>query len=171
MLMATDSRARTEQLSDVYEIQQVLYKYAVAVDARASELLGECFAADAIIDMVGVGSFSLPQFQEMCRNVLWPLDATQHCISTPIVGVDGDRATSRCYSTGYHARNSLAAAAMFTVGGQYDDVFERQNRVWRIVKRVGTIVWVEGNPAVVGFPAIAGGMPWSDSRNVPSWLR
>jgi hypothetical protein len=169
--MAMDSLKCPQQFSDVHEIQLALYKYAVAIDSRTLELLGECFAADAIIELIGMGSFSLQQFKEMCHSVLLPLDATQHCISTPIVEISGDRATSRCYSTAHHARNSLAPAAVLTVGGQYDDVFERKNWMWRIVKRIGTVIWIEGNPTVLGFPAVAGGMPWSESRNRPPWLR
>ncbi len=59
---------------------------------------------------------------------------------------------------------------MFVTSGWYDDELSRVSAGWCITRRVGTAVWCDGNPAVLGFPDLPGGLEWGESRRCPDWL-
>ena len=160
-----------EQLADIHEIQQVLSTYAIALDSRSPELLLSCFTEDAELALGGMPKSSPAAYVEICKQTLPDLDATQHAISTPLIRLDGDTASSRCYFNAQHARNSLRPDALFLIAGTYDDDWKRTADGWRITRRLGTPSWCEGNPAVLGFPDEPGGMPWTAARGAPDWLR
>jgi len=154
----------------VHDIQQVVYKYAIAIDTREIDLLDECFAKDGKFHMADAGVFSCEEYKALCRKVLPALDATQHVVGPPMIEIEGDTAVSRSYFIAQHARNSLAPNPLLLIGGWYDDEFTRIDGQWRITKRIGTPAWYDGNPAVLGDSNTPGGLKWSAYRNCPLWL-
>ena len=143
-------------LADVYEIQQLLYRYATALDTRQLDLLDDCFTPDARLDMSVAGTHSPAQYKAMAAEALAKLDATHHLIGNPAITVNGDTARAHSYYQAQHARNDLAPASLLLVAGWIDDELVRVDGRWRIVSRVGRAVWFDGNPAVLGLEALPG---------------
>ena len=159
-----------KDLSDKQEVEYLLCQYAIVMDTREWNALDLCFAAGATIEITGMGSYTVPAFKLFCAGFLADLDATQHCITTAIVRINGTGANSRSYSVAYHVRNALAPDFMLTVGGQYDDVLERTQHGWRITHRTATIIWMEGNRAVLGIEDARAGTEGTTARQFPPWL-
>src|SRR4030088_485019 len=97
-----------ELAADVVAIQQLLYRYAYALDAREYDALDEVFAPDASLHTSGGTLMSPAEYKKMCATELPKLDATHHMVTNTSVNVDGDRATSRAYFQAQHVKLSLA---------------------------------------------------------------
>jgi hypothetical protein len=168
--------SRFERAADIIEIQQLFYKYVVAVDSLQPELLLDCFTEDAQIQLAGTVFKSPKELVKHSGRVLEGFDATQHSLSVPLVDVEGDAAHSRVYFTAQHVRNRLAPEAFLLVGGTYDDELVRLEEGWRIAKRVGTPSWMDGNPEVLNLdgmlriPGVVGALDRTAAHGCPSWL-
>ena len=139
-----------DSATDVVAIQQVLYHYAYALDARDYEALDEVFAADAKLHTSGGTLMSPADYKAMCETELAKLDGTHHMVTNTSVTVDGDRATSRAYFQAQHVKRSLAPDSQFLMAGWVDDELERRAEGWRIVDRRWFSSWSTGNPGVLG---------------------
>jgi 3-phenylpropionate/cinnamic acid dioxygenase small subunit len=139
-----------DSATDVVAIQQVLYHYAYALDARDYEALDEVFAADAKLHTSGGTLRSPADDKAMCETELAKLDGTHHMVTNASVTVDGDRATSRAYFQAQHVKRSLAPDSQFLMAGWVDDELERRAEGWRIVDRRWHSSWSTGNPGVLG---------------------
>lgn len=175
-MSAAPDDATIRRMADVVAIQQLLYKYVIAVDSRQPELLLDCFTEDARIELAGAPFASPKDFVSNTGGVLAGFDATQHDISAPLVQVEGDVAFSRCYFTAQHVRNDLVPEAFLLVGGTYDDELVRSEKGWRITQRIGTPSWMDGNPEVLnirGMFSVAGevgALERTEAHECPSWL-
>ena len=139
-----------EVAADVVAIQQVLYHYAYALDARDYAALDDVFSVDAQLHTSGGTLMAPAQYKAMCETELPKLDATHHMITNTSVTVDGDRATSRAYFQAQHVKKSLAPDTQLLMAGWVDDELERRPEGWRIVDRRWHSSWSSGNPAVLG---------------------
>ena len=143
--------AQLKALVDRAEIENLLARYAAALDGHDWELLATCFTTDAKYrfphagDVVGVEAIA-----DVCRASLVPLDASQHLIGSPHVEVDGDRARSRCSFQAQHVRRGAEGGRNYVVAGTYVDELCRTDAGWRIERRELQRVWTDGNPAVLG---------------------
>ena len=86
---------------------------------------------------------------DVCRQVLEPLDASQHLLGNHHVEFDGDRADSECYLHAQHIRSGLAPADKYVVAGTYVDTLHRRAGGWKIARRRLEVAWTDGNPAVL----------------------
>lgn len=136
--------------ADVVAIEQVLFHYAYALDARDYDALDDVFTADAKLHTSGGTLMSPAQYKAMCATELVKLDATHHMVTNTAVTVDGDHATARAYFQAQHVKLSLAPDPHFLMAGWVDDEFERRAEGWRIVDRRWHSSWSTGNPAVLG---------------------
>lgn len=161
----------TAQLLAVHEIEQVLYRYAAAIDSHAFDLLETCFAERASVELAGLPRMDRAGYLELCRKTLPGFDATQHCVSNPSVRVAGERADARCYFVAQHVKNALRPDPCLIIGGWYDDRLVRGVEGWRIEARTGTALWFDGNPEVLGYPMPPGAFPRSPAHAAPAWLR
>jgi 3-phenylpropionate/cinnamic acid dioxygenase small subunit len=139
-----------EVAADVVAIQQVLFHYAFALDARDYDALDEVFSADAKLHTSGGTLMSPAQYKAMCATELPKLDATHHMVTNTSVTVDGDRANARAYFQAQHVKGSLAPDSQLLMAGWVDDELERRAEGWRIVDRRWHSSWSSGNPAVLG---------------------
>ena len=139
-----------EAAADVVAIQQVLYHYAYALDARDYAALDDVFAADAKLHTSGGTLMSPADYKAMCETELAKLDGTHHMVTNTSVTVEGDLANSRAYFQAQHVKRSLAPDSQFLMAGWVDDELERRAEGWRIVDRRWHSSWSTGNPAVLG---------------------
>ncbi len=124
--------------------------YAWALDTHRFEDLREVFAEDAVGDLAGTHCEGIDAITARIQGPLTKLDATQHVVSNQQVRVDGDTAVCRCYLIGQHVKRGTAGGDNFIIAGTYDDELARTPDGWRITHRTLTVVWTDGNPAVVG---------------------
>jgi hypothetical protein len=159
------------RLLDIQDINRALALYVVAIDTRELSLFDRCFTPDAQIILGGVGEMTPASYKELATKGLGALNATQHHLGLPLIDLDGDRAHARCYFMAQHVRNDLAAKPFLMIGGWYTDDLLRTDDGWRITRRVGTALWYDGNPEVLGmgnFPM--GATPRAEGHLPPDWL-
>jgi hypothetical protein len=146
-------------LADVRAIEQVLYRYAIAVDTGDLDAFDEIFTPDAALDMSVAGTLTPAEYRARCESVLPGLDATHHLLAAPVVAVDADRATAHTYYQAQHARNGCPGGPLLLIGGWIDDELVRTDAGWRVARRRGRAVWFDGNPAVLDLDVVAGANP------------
>jgi len=91
-----------QEMSDRFEIQDLLVGYCYAVDSRDFDALDNYFTSDAVIDyseMVGVKG-NLAEIKAFLRESFKTVPAAQHAVSTTRYEFDGDRARTKtvCYN-------------------------------------------------------------------------
>ncbi len=154
-----------QELIDKQEIAELLYTYATGLDSRDWVLLGSVFTEDGIADYshmeLGVNE-GRAAIVDLCRTTLINFDATQHLIGNPLVTLDGDRATARCYFQAQHRLVGAPGGDNFIVAGTYEDELVRTPGGWRITRRTLVPSWYEGN-ATIGEAAAARGAARGDS--------
>lgn len=139
-----------QRLLDERAIVDVAVRYCWALDTRDWDALGEVFLPDSTADLAdGIVLVGLDAIVARCRAALTPLDDSQHIVSTHQVDVEGDTATHRCYLHAQHVRHGVEGGATYVVGGRYEDRLVRTADGWRITNRDLTMMWTEGNLAVV----------------------
>jgi hypothetical protein len=159
------------RLLDLQDIQRALALYVVAIDTLELSLFDQCFTPDARIILGGMGEMTPASYKEIATQGLGALSATQHHLSLPLIELDGDRAYARCYFMAQHVRNDLAPKPFLMIGGWYTDELSRTEAGWRITRRIGTALWYDGNPAVLGmgdYPM--GATPRGAGHLPPDWL-
>lgn len=136
---------RLARLSDRLEIDDLLVRYATAIDARDWALLDTVFTADATLDYRSAGGIrgTYREVRDWLASVLPVFTWTQHLVVNRAVELDAgaDRATAVSV---FHNPNGLVVAGepwLFTVGGRYHDRFARVPEGWRIVTRVEETTW------------------------------
>lgn len=140
--MATTNDAmdkRWQQLADRLEIQDLLTRYATAIDTRDWDLFTSCFTADAFIDYTAVGGIkgSLPVVRAWLAEVLAGFAMTQHLVTNFDIRIDGDVAECRsCLFNPMGMNDDEGNLVVFLEGGYYYDSLVRTPEGWRIRKRV-----------------------------------
>jgi 3-phenylpropionate/cinnamic acid dioxygenase small subunit len=138
-----------EDLADRLEIQDVLVRYATALDGRDWPLLGEVFTPGAIAVYDGGRFEGIDAIVAICRRSLEPLTSSQHLLGNFAVRVDGDRATSSCYLHAQHFRVGDRGLNTYVMAGTYRDRLIRTHDGWRIEHRELEITWTDGNAAIL----------------------
>ena len=129
-----------EEISDRFEIQQLLIDYSTAIDTRRFDDLDRVFTPDAYIDYRAMGGIdghfpevkawlaeTLPKFFKVHAHMLGNFD----------VRIEGDRATSRTFCFNPMEFAGENNQIMFC-GLWYDDEFIRTAEGWRMSSRVET---------------------------------
>lgn len=137
-----------QTMVDRLEIEDVLTRYAWAIDSREFDGLDEVFTPDAFVDYTSAGGIKgkYPEVKAWLASVLPHFPAYQHLVTNKDIRIDGDTATSR--SGFYNPMGQQAEGGRMTfffVGGEYHDKLVRTGDGWRIEERVEKTVWTDGN--------------------------
>ena len=140
-IVFNQSMLSIEEISDRFEIQQLLIDYSTAIDQRRFDDLDLVFTSDAYIDYRVSGGIEghFPQVKAWLKEVLPNFPAYFHMLGNIDVRITGDRATSRavCFNPmvmgGDGGQNS---AQIYFVGIWYVDEFIRTDLGWRMSRRV-----------------------------------
>lgn len=126
-----------QQLIDHHAIQQLLNRYARALDDKDYDLLDHCFTADAELDFsdAGGGCRNYLEAKRWLREVLAPLPEMQHCITNVETTIDGDTANARSYTLNINGLPAAGALRHIIVGAIYFDELVRTPQGWRIRRR------------------------------------
>lgn len=125
----------TQEMSDRFEIQDLIARYSSAIDRRAWDDLDPLFTEDAVLDYTGTGGIrgTLPEHKAYNAEVLTTFKGTQHHMGLPVVQVEGDAATARtiCFNP-----MVVDDQHVFFVGLWYVDRLVRTADGWRFAERV-----------------------------------
>lgn len=136
---------RLEEIADRLEIDDLLTRYATAVDRKDWDLYASCFTPDATIDYTSAGGVKgrLPEVVRWLSETLARFPVTQHLVTNRDIRIDGDRATSRSgfYNPMGLPSRSGAGVRLFFEGGYYEDRLVRTREGWRIEERIEESVY------------------------------
>ena len=124
-----------QEMSDRFEIQDLLVGYCYAVDDKDFDALDQFFTPDAVIDyseMVGFKG-SLAQTKDFLRASLAPIAMVQHAVLTTQYRFDGDHAETRtvCQNPMVVPGDDGQPQTIF-FGLWYIHTFRRTAQGWRI---------------------------------------
>jgi len=128
-----------EEISDRFEIQQLLIDYSTAIDTRQFDDLDHVFTADAYIDYRAMGGIDgrFLEVKAWLAQVLPNFPAYAHMLGNFDVRIDGDTASSRtiCFNPMVLGgeQNQILYCGLW-----YDDEFIRTAEGWRMSRRVET---------------------------------
>jgi 3-phenylpropionate/cinnamic acid dioxygenase small subunit len=143
----------TEPLADRIEIDDLLTRYATAVDTRDWDLYRTVFTADAIIDYTSSGGIrgGLDEVTRWLSESLALFSMSQHLVTNRDIRVEGDAATSHTYLYNAMGRTKRdGTLALMFVGGSYRDKLRRTADGWRITERIQDTAWFSSAPGTAG---------------------
>lgn len=125
------------------EIHDVILRYCRGVDRLDRQLLRSCYHADAT-DEHGSFTGTADEFVEWCFRVASRYSMAMHFIGNVLIEIEGDdSARAETYGTSYHRTDGAGPEGNLTVGFRYVDRFERrEDRLWKIARRICTTEWV-----------------------------
>jgi hypothetical protein len=134
-----------QYLLDRREIDDLLTRYATAIDARQWDGLDSVFTPDAHLDYRSAGGIqgTFTAVRRWLSEVLPLFTWSQHLVVNRAVEIDGDGATARARSI-FHNPNGMEVDGepwLFVVGGCYHDRLVRLPAGWRIASRVEETLW------------------------------
>ena len=146
----TDASITLQTLLDEREIHQVATRYCRALDTKDWALLDDVFVPEAT-GQLGTPTMlvGIEAIRGRIQNALGHLDDSQHLVGNHEIAVDGDAATHRCYLQAQHIRKAATGGPNYIVAGRYEDRLVRTDAGWRIAHRTLTVMWTDGNLAVV----------------------
>ena len=145
-----------QELSDRFEIQDLVYRYAQVIDSKQFEALRTIFTADVHVDYSafggGVGDLeqTLAFLQASLTAGLFP--HTQHLNANVQVELAGDTASGRvmCFNPMEMALPG-GSKQVFFLGLWYLDEYRRTADGWRICRREEEKSWVFNTPDFMAF--------------------
>jgi ketosteroid isomerase-like protein len=127
-----------QEISDRLEINELVVRYAYAIDSRDWDALDAIFTPDAHIDFTATGGEAgeLPAIKTFLEGALPFFSGTQHLMAGTILTFDGDDAahgTTMCHNPMVY--DSDGHEHVMLIGLWYDDTFVRTADGWRITNR------------------------------------
>lgn len=137
-----------QQLSDRAEIQDVITRYAYAIDDRNWDDLDHVFTPDAIIDYSEVGGpiGTLDETKAFLGQSMTNFPAYQHLSTTSEIIISGDTARARTILFNPMVMNHEGAERVFFIGLWYRDELVRTAQGWRIQHRREQKSWAYNQP-------------------------
>jgi ketosteroid isomerase-like protein len=136
-------------VEDRLEIDDLLTRYAAAIDAKQFDMLDDVFTPDATIDYTSAGGIrgSYPEIKQWLADTLAMFPMTQHLVTNRAVTISGDTATSRAhFYNPMGLPNDDGGLTLFFVGGYYNDQWQRTAAGWRITERIEETAWMQNAP-------------------------
>ncbi|HKP40390.1 nuclear transport factor 2 family protein [Mycobacterium sp.] len=126
-----------EEISDRFEIQQLLIDYSTAIDKRRFDDLDRVFTPDAYIDYRAMGGIDgrYPEVKAWLAQVLPNFPAYAHMLGNFDVRIVGDSASSHTICFNPMVLGGEQNQILFC-GLWYDDEFVRTSDGWRMSRRV-----------------------------------
>ncbi len=132
-------RFSLDEISDRLEIQDLVLRYATAIDTHEWALLDEVFVPEAECDYTESGGIAGPwrEVRPWLEKVVPSLKEKLHLVGPPYLRFEGERAFGR---TSLYNPNIIpmpdGSKRSLVVGGWYEDEFVRTPEGWRIARRV-----------------------------------
>ena len=146
-------------LADRIAMDDLLTRYATAIDTRDWELLDTVFTDDAHLDYRSAGGVegSYLEVRRWLAEVLPIFDVTQHLVVNREFITDGGGVQARSCFLNVNRLEVEGEPWLFTVGGRYHDRLVSLATGWRIARRIEHTLWWD-NP-MPGLPKIPPPIP------------
>lgn len=139
-----------QYLADRFAIEDLLARYADALDRRDFDAWDAVFTPDARIDYRATGGIEgpYPAVKAWVREVMQRFPRYQHLLGKSSIDIAGDAAASRtaCFNPMQVALPAGGSQVMF-VGLWYVDRLVRTPDGWRIQERVEELCYFHNAPA------------------------
>jgi len=126
-----------QEISDRLEIQELLGKYAHAVDSCDWELYRSVYTEDAIIDYTTFGApvGTVDEIIDFLAAAMPHMKSTQHAVMNITLKIDGDTASGRtiCYNPMVREVDGKESVSIY--GLWYNDTFVRTADGWKFKTR------------------------------------
>ena len=134
-----------QTLTDRIAIEDLLTRYATAVDRRDWDGYRSVFTADAVIDYTSAGGIAgnLEEVVEFLSTTLEMFEMTQHLVSNLDIGIDGDSATVKAV---FYNPMRLEGGETWFTGGWYHHDLERTETGWRSRRLREETAWTDRAP-------------------------
>lgn len=151
-----------ETLCDKRALDEMLFRYALALDRRDWGQYRNLLTDDVVFDFCDHGSVGAgtPEFvsgrdnvANAAAKVMAGFDATQHCITNIVHEIAGDNATTRCYLTAEHFLNNDRGDRNVGCGARYEIDARRTGEGWKIAKLRFITLWFRGNTGLYAMAA------------------
>jgi hypothetical protein len=135
-------------------MDDLLTRYATAIDSLDWELLDTVFTADAHLDYRSAGGIDgrYPEVRQWLSDVLPMFAVTQHLVVNREFGRSNDEVRARSCFLNINRLEVEGKPWLFTVGGRYHDRFVDTPNGWRIAERIEDTLWWD-NP-MPGLPEL-----------------
>jgi 3-phenylpropionate/cinnamic acid dioxygenase small subunit len=140
-----------QEISDRFEIQDLLYRYSELIDGKKIDTLREdVFTEDAFIDYSALGGSKgdLESTLAFLNKVMTPsmFPNTQHLVANMQLRITGDQATGRVMCLNPQEMLIKEDTRVFFCGLWYIDEYRRTSAGWRISRREEEKSWVHNTP-------------------------
>jgi len=134
-----------QEISDRLEINELMYRYGLAVDRQDMDLYRGLFTADAVIDYTDSGGMrtGVDATIEWLAKGLAHFAGLHHNMTNHVVEIEGATAKSCTYFLAFHATPEAGGENVITMGGFYQDRLARTPNGWRIAERIELGVWID----------------------------
>lgn len=144
-----------QEMSDRFEIQDMLYHYADIIDRKAADELRGVFTEDAHIDYSAFGGSvgDVETTIAFLKEALPAFPNSQHLNANVQIEVNGDEATGRvmCFNPMEMGMGDDQPSHVFMLGLWYVDKYRRTDAGWRICERAEVKSWVFNLPEFMSF--------------------
>lgn len=149
------SSENLQLIVDRLAIDDLLTRYATAVDRRDWDLYRTCFTDDAVIDYTSAGGIrgGLDEVAGWLAQVMPVFSMTQHLVTNRAIEIAGDEARAESYF--FNPLGLLGPdgkQVLYFDGGTYSDRLRRTEAGWRIYERIETSAYTT-RTATLGTPA------------------
>ncbi|MGD0312999.1 MAG: nuclear transport factor 2 family protein [Acidimicrobiales bacterium] len=139
-------------VEDRIGMDDLLTRYATAIDSLDWEMLDSVFTGDAHLDYRSAGGIEggYPEVRRWLSEVLPLFDVTQHLVVNREFGRRDGGVYARSCFLNVNRLQVEGKPWQFTVGGRYHDQLVRTPSGWRIARRIEHTLWWD-NP-MPGLP-------------------
>jgi ketosteroid isomerase-like protein len=145
-----------QEISDRFEIQDLVFRYAHLIDTRQFDQLRDVFTEDAFVDYsvyggsVGDLDTTIEFLDKAVTRELFP--NCQHLNANVQVTLDGDTASGRVMCFNPMEMNLPGGDSQtYMLGLWYVDEYRRTADGWRICRRVEEKCWAFNTPDFMDF--------------------
>ena len=128
-----------EKLANRIEIDDLLTRYATAVDSKNWDLYRSCFTEDAFIDYESAGGIKgkLPEVAAWIEKTLAMFPMTQHVVCNREIEIDGESASARSiFYNPMGLPDGEDSQKLWFEGGYYNDKLIKTPDGWKIRERI-----------------------------------
>ncbi|MGI9624140.1 MAG: nuclear transport factor 2 family protein, partial [Acidimicrobiales bacterium] len=165
----TDMEGTSMPADQRISIAETVYSYATGIDTRNWPLYRSIFAEQLEIDFSSyrpdqpARNMTADEWVAGVKPLFTGLAATQHTMTNPVVGLQGNEAAITMYMQAHHVYDPADEASWFTIGGYYEDTLVRVDDRWLLTGVKLTVLWRTGDPGIMEL-ARADGMAELDAE-------
>jgi hypothetical protein len=132
VIMSEHLEARIRKLEDIEEIKTLQATYAYSIDTLQMEKVPDLFANDFIAEYVPLGTHTTKEsLLEFLKGAGEGAALMRHQMMTPLIEVDGDKATGTWYLLGPFTTKSPEGDIASWIQGKYACKYVREGGKWK----------------------------------------